>query len=147
MKVILLKDVAKIGRRFDIVDVPDGYAMNKLVPGGLAQPASPENVKRVRAKQDVATAKGESDAVHYESVLKALAGKTATLSATANKDGGLFETLKPDRIAEALTKAAGMQVLAEYVSVEHPIKHVGEHDIMLSQGGKSAVVTLSVTAG
>ena len=39
MKVILLQDVAKIGRRSEVVEVPDGYAQNKLIPKGMAQPA------------------------------------------------------------------------------------------------------------
>ena len=47
MKVILLKDVAKIGRRFEIKEVPDGYALNKLIPKNMAQFATPENIKRI----------------------------------------------------------------------------------------------------
>ncbi len=146
MRVILLRDVAKIGHRFDIVEVPDGYAMNKLVPQGLAQPATPENVKRVRAKQNVATAKGESDAVHFTEVAKALENVSATLAVTANKDGGLFESVKAARVAEALTKAAGMKVLAEYVTIGEPIKHVGEHEVMLVHGSEKVPVKLSVVA-
>jgi ribosomal protein L9 len=47
MKVILLRDVAKIGKRFAIVDVPDGYALNKLIPSKDAEPATTNNIKRI----------------------------------------------------------------------------------------------------
>ena len=47
MKVILLRDVAKIGKRYEIVEVPDGFALNKLIPKKDAEAATPVNVKRV----------------------------------------------------------------------------------------------------
>ncbi len=47
MKVILLRDVAKIGKRYEVANVPDGFALNKLIPQGDAQAATPDNVKRV----------------------------------------------------------------------------------------------------
>ena len=40
MKVILLRDVAKLGRRFAVVEVPDGFALNQLIPKGMAEAAS-----------------------------------------------------------------------------------------------------------
>lgn len=146
MRVILLKDVAKIGRRFDIVEVPDGYAMNKLVPQGMAAPASAENVKRVRAQKDKVASGAVQDANHFDAVVKALEGVTAELVVSANSEGGLFESLKPAKIAEGLTKAAGMPVLPEYVSVDEPIKHTGEHQIKLALGAKHAEVILNVSA-
>ena len=56
MKVILLQDVAKIGKRFETVDVPDGYALNMLIPKRMAEPATPENLKRVDARRTKAAA-------------------------------------------------------------------------------------------
>ncbi len=50
MQVILLQDVAKIGRRFDVVNVADGYGLNKLIPQGMAKPATPENIKKIKAQ-------------------------------------------------------------------------------------------------
>lgn len=146
MKVILLKDVAKIGHRFDIVEVPDGYAMNKLVPQKAAAPATPENVKRVRAQKDKAAVGAANEHKHFEAVIAALEGKTATLSASANQDGGLFEAVKPARIAEALTKEAGMNVLPEYVELEQQIKHVGDYQVKLAHGDTHAEVAVTVAA-
>ena len=66
MKVILLQDVAKIGRRFDIVEVPSGYGMNKLIPQGMAKPATPENVKAINAQ----SAKTEADRAAGDAALQ-----------------------------------------------------------------------------
>ncbi len=146
MKVILLRDVAKIGHRFDIIEVPDGYAMNKLVPQKSALPATAENVKRVRAQKDKAAAGAATSAVHFDSVVTALGGVEATLTAQANPEGGLFESVKPVKIAEALTKAAGVSVLPEYVSIPAPIKHTGVHTVHLSHGGVEKEVEVTVQA-
>ncbi len=146
MRVILLRDVAKIGRRFDIVEVPDGYAMNKLVPQGAAKPASAENVKQVRAQKDKAVATSAGESVHFDAVVLALKEKAVSVTASANQEGGLFEAVKPARIADALTKALGLPVPESYVVLETPIKHTGEHTIKLKSHGKQCEATITVVA-
>ncbi len=146
MKVILLRDVAKIGHRFDIVEVPDGYAMNKLVPQKAAMPATPGNIKKIRAHKEQQAAGAASNATHFGAVVAALDGKTATLSLSANEDGGLFESLKPVRIAEAFSEVAGLKVLEEYVVLTEPIKHTGDHVVRLAHGDSSTNATISVSA-
>ncbi len=46
MRVILLRDIARLGRKGEIKDVPDGHAFNFLIPGKHAVPATAENTKR-----------------------------------------------------------------------------------------------------
>lgn len=144
MKVILLQDVAKVGRRFDIVDVPDGYGMNKLIPKHLAEPATPENVKRVnqRAAQNEAQ-KAEQDE-QFAAATAALEGKTVTVSAETNEDGKLFQALKADRIVDALQKEAGVTIDPAQVVIKVPIKTTGEHTIELASGTSHVAVTITV---
>ena len=54
MKIILIKDVKKIGRKYEIKEVADGYALNALIPYGLAVPATPNYLKGMeeRKKRD-----------------------------------------------------------------------------------------------
>ena len=51
MRVILLKDVAKVGQKFDVKDVADGYAINFLIPRGLVEAATEANVRKVEGRK------------------------------------------------------------------------------------------------
>ena len=69
MQIILLKDIVKIGQKFDIKNVSDGYAMNFLFPNNLAELATPKKIKNLE------TAKLQHEAedkVHQELLLKNL---------------------------------------------------------------------------
>ena len=54
MKVILLKDVPRIGRKFDVKDVPDGHALNFLIPRKLALRGTPDAIARIEKERKTA---------------------------------------------------------------------------------------------
>lgn len=145
MKVILLQDVAKIGRRFDIVEVPHGYALNKLVPQGLAKEATSENVKQVKARSEHIAAEHAASDEAFAAAAETLAGKTITIAAPANEQGHLFEAVKPDRIVEAI-RDAGATVTPQQIHIGTPIKSVGLHTIDLISGDQRHELTVEVTA-
>ncbi len=64
MKVILLKDVPKVGHRHEVKNIADGFARNMLFPKGLAEVATPDAVRRVhklQAANTVRTVAAESE--------------------------------------------------------------------------------------
>jgi peptidylprolyl isomerase len=65
MKVILLQDVAKIGKRFEVANVPDGYALNQLIPKRMAEPATPANMKKIERRQAERTASAEASTARF----------------------------------------------------------------------------------
>ncbi|MCA9361107.1 50S ribosomal protein L9 [Candidatus Kaiserbacteria bacterium] len=146
MRVILLKDVAKIGRRFEITEVPDGYALNKLIPQKMAEPATPNNLKKVKSMQAKQDSLKATDDANFDKVVEALFDKTITISAKANSEGGLFQAIKPSDIADKLSDVAGVGVLADLVQISDPIKHVGEWSITLALGEKTAPIKLVIEA-
>lgn len=145
MKVILLQDVAKIGRRFEEANVPDGYAMNMLIPKGMAQVATPENRKKVAAKKaNQAAAQSAGDEAYQEAVT-ALTTEPLALVAEANEQGHLFKAIKPEEIVEA-AKERGLTLVKEQIKIQTPIKSVGSHGVMLASHDANTVVTIEVTA-
>lgn len=145
MKVILLQDVAKIGRRFDVVDVPDGYALNKLMPKKMAEAATPENIKRVTARR----AKLETDRIAedaaFDEAVESLKDKTITLEVSANEIGHLFKAVTAAEIIAALADEH-VSVTETQIVIATPIKEVGTHTVMLVSGQKRGECTLEVVA-
>ncbi len=145
MKVILLRDVAKIGRRYEIVEVADGLALNKLIPRKDAEIATPDKVKRILNMRQ----KGESSRADTLSGLKAVADKLTaspvTIAKKANEQGHLFEAVNADDfINEA--KKIGVNLEKDQVIVEGHLKTVGSHTVTLKTLGQSHQVPIVVVA-
>lgn len=146
MKVILLQDVAKIGRRGEVAEVPNGYAQNKLIPQGMAKPATAVNLKQVAALHaQASTAQADSEASFKEMADK-LKDTVIALAQEANEKGHLFQAVKVDDIVAAAA-AQGITVPPQSVVLAQPIKDVGTHEIELSHGdAMTATLQLEVTA-
>lgn len=146
MKVILLKDISGVGRKFDVKDVKSGYALNMLIPHGSAIAATPAALKRAEADR----AKIDGDRKVREDLLakniKDLDGLTLTISGKANEKGHLFAGLHRDVIAAELNKQSKLQIDPSFINLDQPVKEVGEHKIGVSAGGKSATFKLVIQA-
>ncbi len=144
MKVILLQDVAKIGRRFDVVEVPSGYGMNKLIPQGMAKPATPENLKAVQAQSAKTQAQQDSANQAFVEVVEALKDVQLEIAVEANEEGRMFQALKIDAICGAVKDATQKEVSEQQVVIKTPIKEVGEHTVELVSGDTVASVTVHI---
>jgi large subunit ribosomal protein L9 len=143
MKVILLQDVAKIGKRSDVVDVPDGYAMNQLIPKRMAEPATAQNQKRVAKLQADAEATRAADRERFEKAQAALTETKVTIAMETNELGHLFKAVSEKDIAEA-AQAVGIDIDEAMIQVGDPIKEVGEHPVKLIRGEDVADFTIEV---
>ena len=146
MKVILLKDVAKIGRRFEIKEVPDGYALNKLIPKNMAQFATPENIKRIETTASKQKEHRPHDASVFTEVIASLQGILIPLEVEANAEGRMFQSLKAETVAFAINTVLGTAVTAEHIQMHTPIKSLGEHQITIASGQTKGQATISIKA-
>lgn len=146
MKVILLKDVAKLGKRFEVKDVKSGHALNHLIPNGDVAQATRSAMKNM----EVQKMKMEGERKVREDLvvmnLKGLDGYVLTVSGKANEKGHLFAGLHREAIAAELQKQSELQIDPLFIQLEHPIKEVGEHTIEVKAGGKSAKFKLVIEA-
>lgn len=143
MKVILLQDVAKIGKRSDLIEVPDGYALNHLIPKAMAEAATAQNKKRIEKLQAEAESNKDADQARFEAAKTALTEKTIQVPAEVNDKGHAFKAVSEQDIAE-VAQAAGIDVEAAMLVVGTPIKEVGEHTVDLVRGDNTAVITIEV---
>ena len=146
MKIILLKDVKNIGKKFDVKEVNDGYALNMLIPKGLAIHATPSAIKRVEA--DKSKMAGEMKVQHELLVqnIKAIEATTLTVVGKANDKGHLFAGIHSDEIVRQLHTQARIELEPSFIELEHPLKTVGEHKVSIKAGGKSAELKVVVKA-
>lgn len=135
MKVILLQDVAKIGKRFSVADVPDGYALNQLIPKKMAEPATPNNLKRINQQQAARAADKEAGAERFAAAAEALSKETIRVAAEANEQSHLFQAIHAADIAAA-AKVAGIDIDSGMIEIPAPIKSLGSHEVVLTAGGK-----------
>jgi len=143
MKVILLQDVAKIGKRSDLVDVPDGYALNQLIPKRMAEAATASNKKRIDKLQADAEAGKAADKERFEAAGKALSEKTIKIATEVNEQGHLFKAVNENDIAAA-AEAENINIDAAMIITGSPIKEVGEHAVQLVRGENKIQFTIEV---
>jgi large subunit ribosomal protein L9 len=130
MKIILLDDVQKLGRRGEVRDVSDGYARNFLIPKKLALSATAGNLKNLEHIKKQANAKAErikSDADALRDRIEAL---TYEERRQASEEGKLFGSVTAQDLVEFLDKH-GIEIERKRVQLDEPIKALGESAVSI----------------
>ena len=125
MKIILLDDVAKLGRRGEVRDVSDGYARNFLIPKKLALSASAGNLKNLEHIKQQAHAKADRVKGDAEALRQRIEALTLEERRQASEEGKLFGSVTSQDIAEFLDKQ-GIKVERRRIHLDEPIKTLGE---------------------
>jgi len=131
MDVILLKDVAELGGKGDIVDVSNGYARNYLLPKKLAMKATSGAIKqaeRLRQQRIEAEVKAKQAA---EELARNLVGSRIVVAARAGDEGQLFGSVGAHDIAEAVKKFSGVEVANSIIRIPSAIKEIGLHEVTM----------------
>lgn len=143
MKVILMQDVAKIGQKNTIANVPDGYARNQLIPKGLAKPATAENLKKIESLQAKKSAEQDQVVKKFMTAKKALSDNVPTIETKKNDNGHLFAAIKTKDVAEAL-KNFSVDVDESMIKLTSPIKEAGEHTVDMRCGEHKFTFTIKI---
>jgi large subunit ribosomal protein L9 len=146
MQVILLENVAKVGKKFDIVDVAPGFARNFLLARSLAEPVTKSNAKRVADLQSKRAVEEKRQTEALEKVIVGMKDVKVEFVRKANEEGILYAGITRGDIAEAVAAALGAPIGAEHVVLEHSIKEVGEQEVVIEVADKKGSVTVLVTA-
>ncbi len=129
MNVILLKDVADLGGKGDIVEVSNGYARNYLLPKRMAMKATTgaiNQAERLRQQRIEAEALAKADA---EELARNLVGSRVVIAARSGDEGKLFGSVGTHDIAEAVKKFSGVDIPSGIISIPQPIKEIGLHEV------------------
>lgn len=144
MKVILLRDVPKVGKKYETKVVPDGYGRNFLLKRGLAEVATAGTIKRVEEIKKTAAVEKKIQEDLLMKNLEDLNGITITLKENATEEGHLFAGIHKEEILSEIKKETRLDMIPEYIDLDKPIKRTGEFDIGVSVNGKKAKFKLII---
>ena len=130
MKVLLRKNIAKLGQIGEVVEVKPGYARNYLLPSGLAVQPSEVNLKAVEAEKQEYAAELAKLKAELEARAAALEGKEITISVRATDEGHLYGSVGPAQIC-ALLVADGVFVEPENIVLDSPIRRLDKYDVVV----------------
>lgn len=128
MKILLLKDVFKLGRAGDVKRVADGYGRNYLMPQGLAVLATPGALKQVERIKVQATIQRDALNEELSAVAEQLNGIVLTFTARASETGKLYGSITTQMIAESITEKIGVEINRRQV-YSQPLRTLGEHKV------------------
>ena len=129
MKVIFLKDVQRVGKKYDIKNVNDGYALNFLFPQKLAEMATPKALADLEKRQKEVIVEREIQEDLLIKNLEQIKGKIVTIRGKANEKGSLFSSIHKKEIKEQLEKEHKIEIGEDFIMLEKPIKEIGEFEI------------------
>ena len=128
MKVILIKDIKKVGEAGSVIKVADGYARNFLIPNELAILASKANLKKIEEIKKQA----EIEKLEIENKYKALVLKLADVELKFNRksdeNGHLFGSVSEIDIVKALEEK-DIEIHKSHVAMEKHLKETGDFEV------------------
>ena len=127
MKIILIKDVKKLGKQCEVIEVKDGYARNFLFPRGLAVEATEGNLRQLDNKLLTIQKQNEEELDEAKDLAARIEGIQVELKLRAGEGGKTFGSISTKEIADILKSEFDLEVDRRKVQLEEPIKSLGSH--------------------
>ena len=130
MRIILLKDIENLGKKYDVKEVKDGYARNFLFPNDLAKQATEESLKWLAMQEEINERKAEEGLKQVEQEVGKIDGVEVFIPIRIGEKGQLFEKITAQKISENLKKL-GFNIKKNQIELKKPIEEVGEFSIKI----------------
>lgn len=146
MKVILLQDVEKLGKKFEVKEVADGFAKNHLFPKKMAQPATKNALVWAQTQREIAAKNEEKELIEIQKKVSALDGREFVMKVKTGEKDQLFESVNSSKIAELL-KENGIDADKKQIDLKEPIKELGDWRVKINfPHNLEAEIKITVTA-
>lgn len=132
MKVILLKELKGRGGEGDVVDVAQGFAVNYLLPQGIAIKATKGELKQLEQRRHNIEKRELARTTDANKLKEALDGKTLKVTAKVGEEGQLFGSITTAMLSEAIAEQVGATIDRKKIDLGKAIKTAGEHEISVA---------------
>src|SRR6267142_3426209 len=130
VQLLLIQSVDHVGKQGDVVTVKRGYALNYLLPQGLATVATDHHKRMVDKHKARLQEIEKARLASLRQLSEAIAKQSVTIEANANEEGHLYGSVNASEIAAAL-KGAGFHVTTDQVRLEGPLKELGLYTVKI----------------
>jgi large subunit ribosomal protein L9 len=146
MKVILLEDVKGVGKKEQLIEVSPGHARNFLFPKKLAMEATKENLHSLDARRKAEESRRIADIEAAAALKDKLQGLDVKVSVKIGENGRMFGSVTNKEVAEALLSQENIEIDKKKITVEPPVKTLGEHTVDVKLLGDISA-KLKITVG
>lgn len=145
MKVILLRDITRLGQRGEIKEVSEGYAMNVLIKKGDALQATPAELLKWKQKEESKKHKKEIETNTFAQLIDKLHREKVIITGKkADAKGQLFAQIKEADIVDTIYKLTNFSVDPKQIIIPEIIKSLGQHFVEIKQGTQKEKITIEV---
>ena len=124
IKVILKENIKGVGKKDEIVEVKDGYANNFLLNKNKAILATPENINKLKARN-------ERDVKNAKELKETLASKEIVLKVKAGENNKVFGSIGAKEIVQAIKEQLNIDIDKKKISADSKVKEIGVHNVEL----------------
>lgn len=127
MKVILLQDVKKLGKKDDVIEVSEAYARNVLLAKKVAVEATPANLNNIKLKKGSEARKAQIQAEEAVLLGAQLKKVTVTIPVKIGEGGKLFGSVTGKDVADALEKQCKITIDKRKIEIDGTVRGEGTY--------------------
>ena len=129
MKIVLLQDVKKVGKKSEIVEVSDGYARNMLIKKGLGIEATASNLNDLKLKLKNEEKKEEHKKNEALKEAEVLNKQNIIIKIKTGANGKTYGSITSKEISDAIKEECNIDIDKKKIELEEPIKNIGKYII------------------
>lgn len=130
--VVLLEDVASLGRAGDVVVVSEGYARNALFPDGKAALATESVQSEAKSRKEKKKQEEAARLEELQAVAEKLDGTELSFEAKVKEGEEIYGSISPKQVVEELNSQAGLQLTTKDISIKKAIKSLGTYPMTVA---------------
>ncbi len=124
-----MQDVPKLGGKFQVLEVSDGYARNFLIPKGLAVLATPSLLREVEKRNQKESQKERRDLQRARGLAQRLTNLVVEVAVPAGEGGRLYHSVSAKEIAARLKEQHGVELDRDQIGLDEPLRSLGVHSV------------------